>query len=102
MTGYRSYTSASSVLAEGPPRGRETGQAITMSLARFSVSGLTCAAEAVRLERRLTRVSGVLEVAVNPINEIAYIGFDPSLTSPDRIGDTIEGAGFGARALTGQ
>lgn len=73
-----------------------------MSLARFRISDLTCAAEATRLERRLTTLSGVLQVTVNPINEIAYIRFDPSLTSSDRIRDTIEGAGFGAKALPGQ
>jgi P-type Cu+ transporter len=102
MTRYRSYPFASSALAEVAPRGPETGQAVAMSLARFSISGLTCAAEATRLERRLTNLSGVLQVVVNPINEIAYIGFDPSLASPDRIKDTIESAGFGAVVLSGQ
>lgn len=64
--------------------------------ARFRIDGLTCAAEAVRLEHRLMSLAGIISVVVNPINEIAYITFDPNLTSPDQVGGSIEAEGFGA------
>jgi copper chaperone CopZ len=92
----RSYPYASMVLADGTPGPLLPAVTAVMLTARFRIDGLTCAAEAARLEHRLVNLPGILAVTVNPINEIAYVRFDPALASTDRIKRDIEAAGFGA------
>lgn len=48
------------------------------------------------VERALARTPGVVYVYVNPATEMAYIEFDPTLTDPDRLIASVEGAGFRA------
>lgn len=62
---------------------------------QFMITGMTCASEAVGLERRFKRQTGVVAVMVNPITEQAYISFDPALTNPEILVSTITSAGYG-------
>lgn len=92
---YRSYPSATMALAEGKP-GYRVEPVHAAANVRFDIDGLTCAAEATRLGLRLSRLSGILHVTVNPVNEVAYIAFDPAATSPEQIRERIVAEGFGA------
>ena len=60
------------------------------------IDGLSCASDAVRLERRLTNQHGVFEASVNPITEIAYVTFDPTVTDLLALRQRIENAGYSA------
>jgi copper chaperone CopZ len=57
----------------------------------------SCAGESAGLERRLRRVPGVSNVAVNPVNEIAYVTFDPNRTNLAELEFVVSAAGFRVR-----
>ena len=62
----------------------------------LSLDGMTCAACANRIERKLNKLDGV-EAAVNYATEQADVRFDPrSVTVADLVG-AVEAAGYGAR-----
>jgi copper chaperone CopZ len=63
---------------------------------RIRILDLGCVSEAIGLERRLARTDGVLGVAVNPATDTAYIRFDGFRTSPVRLREAVEGAGYRA------
>ena len=71
---------------------------------RLSLEGMTCAACATRIERKLNRLDGVA-AAVNFATEQATVDYDPSLAAVDDLIHTVEAAGYrasvGARAATG-
>ena len=46
------------------------------------------------VERALARLPGVLRVTVNPATEMAYVEYDPSGLTPERIGEAIAEAGY--------
>jgi copper chaperone CopZ len=58
------------------------------------VLDFSCAGESAGLERRLQRVAGVRSVAVNPVNETAYVTFDPTRTNVDELEFVVAAAGF--------
>jgi copper chaperone CopZ len=62
----------------------------------LEVSGMTCAGEAVGLERRLRRREGVLQVTVNPLTERAYLVYDPALVNRATLAALVEAAGYSA------
>jgi cation transport ATPase len=64
---------------------------------RIDVTGLSCAADATGLERRLRRTPGLERVTVNPITETLYATFDPALLSLAKLHAEIERAGYGIR-----
>jgi copper chaperone CopZ len=66
--------------------------------AKLRIVGLTCAAEAAGIERRLFHQPGVIHAMVNPLTEIAYVAFDPDRTHPATLRRCIEEAGFGVDA----
>lgn len=68
-----------------------------MAQARFHVEGLSCAADSTRLGRHLARQAGVVRAAVNPVNEVAYVTFEPTLTSVSFVRQCIEHQGFGSQ-----
>ena len=57
----------------------------------------SCAGESAGLERRLRRVPGVCNVTVNPVNEIAYVTFDPNRTNLAELEFVVSAAGFRVR-----
>jgi cation transport ATPase len=64
---------------------------------RIDVTGLSCAADAVGLERRLRRTPGLERVTVNPVTESVYATFDPDRLSLAALQAEIEWVGYGIR-----
>ncbi|MCC4766466.1 heavy metal translocating P-type ATPase [Methanosarcina sp. DH1] len=60
----------------------------------LGVSGMTCSACALNIERVLKKKAGVYSVVVNLELGRANVSFDPSLISPKEIGETIESIGY--------
>jgi len=70
---------------------REAGGKVTIP-----VSGMTCAACSGRVQRALEKESGVASAAVNLMTRNATVSYDPAVTTPDRIVETIRNTGYGA------
>ncbi len=64
---------------------------------RLDISGMTCAACSARVQRALESAAGVHEASVNLMTRRAAIGYDPIVTSPNRLVEVVERAGYGAR-----
>lgn len=63
----------------------------------LSISGMTCAACASRVEKSLTRAPGVRSAAVNLATARATVNYDPLATSVPRLIDAVVDAGYGAQ-----
>src|SRR5262249_49369844 len=63
------------------------------------ITGMTCAACAARVEKRLNGLDGV-EASVNYATETATVTFDPARVAPERLVEAVEEAGYGARLPT--
>ncbi len=63
--------------------------------ATLQISGMTCSACAIRIEKGLNRMPGVAEANVNLALEKASIGYDPKATNPAEIERKIESLGYG-------
>ena len=83
----QAVVAARSGSAEGP---RAAQDRIELGL-----TGMTCAACAARIEKVLNRVPGV-HAAVNFATEIAAVGFDATLATPDQLIAAVARAGYGA------
>ena len=68
-----------------------------MSVQRLDlpIEGMTCAACAVRVEKRLNKLDGV-SAAVNYATERASVAFDADAVSPEQLVAAVESAGYGA------
>lgn len=62
----------------------------------LSLTGMTCAACAARIERRLNRLDGV-EATVNYATEHATVRFDPARVDVGDLIEAVEAIGYGAR-----
>ena len=60
----------------------------------IDVEGMTCAACVTRLEKTLSRVSGVRDVTVNLALERASLEIDSGATGVEALADAVNGAGF--------
>ncbi len=60
------------------------------------VSGMTCAACSGRVQRALEQAGGVASANVNLMTGAATVSFDPGVTSPERLVDTVRATGYGA------
>jgi Cu+-exporting ATPase len=60
----------------------------------LSVSGMSCAACATRIEKTLARMEGVKDVHVNLATEKAKVVYDPSLTNEANLIGAIEALGY--------
>ena len=61
----------------------------------LAIYGLGCGGGgALTVERSLARTAGVLRVYVNPLTEIAYVEYDPAITSPSHLVEAIHLVGF--------
>ena len=67
--------------------------------ATFSIRGMSCAACARRIERKLTREEGVHEAGVNLASERLQVCFDIQRTGPEQIIKAVEMVGFGAQVV---
>ena len=61
----------------------------------LAVTGMTCAACAMRIEKKLNKLDGVT-AAVNYATEKASVEFDPGTMTPEQLVATVEGIGYGA------
>jgi P-type Cu+ transporter len=60
------------------------------------VTGMTCAACSGRVQRTLEKTPGVAEASVNLMTGAATVAYDPVVTTPERLVDTIRSTGYGA------
>jgi Cu+-exporting ATPase len=61
----------------------------------LTVTGMTCASCANRIERKLNKVEGV-EATVNYATEIAAVDFDPAAVAREQLLEAVEAAGYSA------
>lgn len=66
----------------------------------LSISGMTCAACATRLEKVLGAVPGVADVSVNLATEKAHVTYREGVATPADLVAAVERAGYGARIET--
>src|SRR5437016_4186047 len=60
------------------------------------ITGMTCAACARHIERRLAKTPGVTAVGVNFATERASVEYDPRRTGVRRLVEAVEDVGYGA------
>lgn len=65
----------------------------------FAVTGMTCSACSTHVEKAVSKVEGVKEVAVNLLTNSMQVTYDENLTSGAVIVDTVVNSGYGATAL---
>jgi P-type Cu+ transporter len=84
----------------GMGAGVETGRDLTGAGSRervaFPVTGMTCAACASRVQRKLERASGVSEATVNFGTERATIVYDAGAVTAAELVELVKSAGYGA------
>ena len=66
----------------------------------LTISGMTCASCAARVEKAVVAVPGVLTCNVNLATEIATVVFEPGRAAPDAAQHAVEGIGYGASVAT--
>ena len=64
----------------------------------LGLTGMTCAACAARIEKRLNEIDGV-EAAVNYATESAMVAFQPSEVSAQSLIEAVRGIGYDAQVL---
>ncbi len=64
--------------------------------AALAVSGMTCASCVMRVEKKLKKMPGVSDAAVNLATEQAIVTYDPATVDPAALIATVEAAGYGA------
>jgi copper chaperone CopZ len=63
------------------------------------IDGLTCwGGGSLVIERAILKVEGVRNAYVNAATEMAYVEYDPSRCTPERLAAAIEQSGFHAGA----
>src|SRR3954453_2193682 len=62
----------------------------------LEIEGMSCAACAARIEKRLNGLSGV-SASVNYATDGASVHFDPGAASLEQLLDAVSGAGYAAR-----
>lgn len=65
----------------------------------LSITGMTCAACAARIEKVVGKMEGVDRISVNLATEKASVEYDPAITDLAAISGKIEKAGYGAKAI---
>ena len=71
----------------------ETRDAATQE-SSFPVEGMTCASCVRRVEKALSRVSGVSEASVNLATEKARVVYDPAVATMDHLNAAVQKAGY--------
>ena len=61
----------------------------------LELTGMTCAACANRIEKKLNRLDGVT-ATVNYATEKANVAFDPEVATPETLIATVQSIGYGA------
>lgn len=68
----------------------------------LAIEGMTCAACAARIEKRLIKQPGVLEASVNFASKSAKVRFDADVTAIDALAEAVNAIGFKAVVPTAQ
>ncbi len=69
------------------------------SQAVFALEGMTCATCAMRIEKGLKKVPGVLDAQVNLATERGTVTYDAALTGPEQMIQKVEATGYKATPL---
>ncbi|MGM0770415.1 MAG: heavy metal translocating P-type ATPase, partial [Halobacteriota archaeon] len=80
---------------EGEPAEEATDKASEPADSTLKVTGMTCAACALRIEDSLKKQPGVLSATVNLPLEKASVKYDPKLTDTTKLEETIVDTGYG-------
>jgi len=64
---------------------------------KYNISGMTCAACSLAVERSVQKVEGITSVKVNLITNTMDVEYDASTSNPDYIVAAVENAGYGAQ-----
>jgi Cu+-exporting ATPase len=62
----------------------------------LAITGMTCAACQGRVQRALAKEPGVSDPSVNLMMRSATLGYDPEVTSPERLVEAVRATGYGA------
>src|SRR3712207_5736778 len=65
----------------------------------FALEGMTCAACAMRIEKGLRKVPGVLDAQVNLASERGTVTYNPTLTGIEQMQQKVEAIGYKATPL---
>ncbi|MFO0831450.1 MAG: heavy metal translocating P-type ATPase [Phycisphaerales bacterium] len=76
--------------SQAPPLGGGVGRL------DVPIEGMSCAACAARIERRLGTEPGVASAVVNYATKVATVRYDPAVTRPGAIAEVVKGLGFRA------
>ncbi len=77
----------------------DTGTATTRL--ELAIEGMTCAACAARIEKRLTKQPGVSEAHVNLATKTATVRYDSAAAEPSALAGAVEAIGYGAKVRGG-
>lgn len=67
---------------------------------KFNVTGMTCSACSAHVEKAVSKVEGVKNVAVNLLSGNMNVDYDESITGDQAIIDAVVAAGYGASLPT--
>src|SRR5256885_16997767 len=67
--------------------------------ATFDLEGMTCASCAMRIEKGLKKVPGVVDAQVNLATEQANVTYDPAQTGVEQMMQKVEAVGYKATPL---
>lgn len=73
---------------------RKAGYEPAIAEATIGVSGMTCASCVARVERRIGKLAGILDVSVNLSTEKAHVRYLPGVAGPAEIREAIRQAGY--------
>ncbi|MBS2969190.1 copper-translocating P-type ATPase [Metabacillus sp. KIGAM252] len=90
------YDAKTVSLSEIQTKIRELGYEPDGRKAAFSITGMTCAACAARIEKGLNKMDGVYNATVNLAMESASVEYNPAGSGPKEIVSQIEKLGYGA------
>jgi Cu+-exporting ATPase len=80
---------------------RDTGYDVVLDKVELRLKGMTCAACAVRLEKALNRLEGVVKAAVNFAVGTATVEYNPSQVAVKDMIEEVQRAGYDAEEKTG-
>jgi len=75
---------------------KDLGYDVVSEKAEFTITGMTCAACANRIEKGLNKMDGIASASVNLALETATVEYNPSAVSPKDIIEKVEKLGYGA------
>src|SRR5579875_3723935 len=67
--------------------------------AQFAIEGMTCASCAMRIEKGLKKLPGILDARVNLATERATVLFDPAQIEPQQMIQKVDTIGYKAISL---